>query len=50
MQKDHRLSEIARQLQTNRPKIERCIDKVLQLGVIAALQDLPRKGKPPSLT
>lgn len=44
------VSEIARQFQTNRPKIERCIDKVLQLGAIAALQDLPRKGKPPSLT
>lgn len=44
------VSAIARQLQTNRPKIERCVDKVLQLGVMAALQDLPRKGKPPSIT
>ncbi len=44
------VSAIARQLQTNRPKIERCVDKVLQLGAMVALQDLPRKGKPPSIT
>ncbi len=44
------VSAIARHLQTNRPKIERCVDKVLQLGVMAALQDLPRKGKPLSIT
>lgn len=44
------VSAIARQLQTNRPKVERCIDKVLQLGVMASLQDLPRKGKPPSIS
>ncbi len=44
------VSAIARQLQTNRPKIERCVDKVLQLGVMTALKDLPRKGKPPSIT
>lgn len=29
------VSAIARQLQTNRPKIERCIDKALQLRAIA---------------
>lgn len=44
------VSAIARQLQTNRPKIERCVDKVLQLGAMAALQDLPRTGKPPTIT
>lgn len=44
------VSAIARQLQTNRPKIERCVDKVLQLGITAALNDLPRKGKPPSIS
>ena len=35
------VSEIARQLLTNRPKIERCIDKALHLGAITALDDLP---------
>jgi len=39
------ISSIARMLSTNRPKIERCIDKALQLGVFAAIDDLPRSGK-----
>ena len=40
------VSAIARELETNRPKVERCIDKGLQLGALAALADLPRKGRP----
>jgi len=44
------ISSIARSLKTNRPKVERCIDKALQFGVKAALNDLPRTGKPPSIT
>ena len=44
------VSEIARQLLTNRPKVERCIDKALQLGALTALDDLPRSGKPPDIT
>ena len=40
------VSAIARVLQTNRPKIERCLDKALQLGALAALDDLPRSGRP----
>lgn len=40
------VSAIARALQTNRPKIERCLDKALQLGALAALDDLPRSGRP----
>jgi len=44
------VSAIARQLSTNRPKIERCIDKALQLGVLSALEDLPRTGKPSVIT
>ncbi|HIJ68907.1 MAG TPA: IS630 family transposase [Deltaproteobacteria bacterium] len=39
------ISSIARMLSTNRPRIERCIDKALQLGVLAAIDDLPRSGK-----
>jgi transposase len=39
------VSSIARTLSTNRPKVERCIDKALQLGVLAAIDDLPRSGK-----
>ncbi len=44
------ISTIARQLATNRPKVERCIDKALHLGAMAALDDLPRSGKPPEIT
>ena len=40
------VSEMARAIGTNRPKVERCIDKGLQLGALAALGDLPRKGRP----
>lgn len=40
------VSSIARKFETNRPKIERTVDKALQLGAIASLDDLPRKGKP----
>lgn len=44
------ISSIARILETNRPKVERHISKALELGVEAALEDLPRKGKPPTIT
>ena len=39
------VSAIAAGLDTNRPKVERCISKALQLGVGAALQDLPGRGR-----
>jgi transposase len=44
------ISAIARRLGTNRPKIERCVDKALQLGPLAALEDLPGRGKPATIT
>lgn len=44
------ISAIARQFTTNRPKVERCIDKALQIGPLTALDDLPRPGKPPVIT
>ncbi len=44
------ISSIARALQTNRPKVERCIDKALQLGPLTALEDVPRKGRPTAIT
>ncbi len=40
------VSAIARRLHTNRPKVERCIDKALQLGPLVALEDVPRSGRP----
>lgn len=44
------INSIAKALSTNRPKIDRCIDKALQLGPLTALDDLPRSGKPPKIT
>lgn len=44
------VSAIARRMGTNRPKVERCIDKALQLGPVAALKDLPRAGRPATIT
>jgi len=39
------VSEIARSLGTNRPRVERCISKALDLGVSQALADLPGRGR-----
>lgn len=44
------VSSIAAELRTNRPRVERCLSKALQLGVRAALQDLPGRGRRPSLS
>ncbi len=37
-------------MQTNRPMIERTIDKALSFGALTALNDLPRKGANPKIT
>lgn len=47
---DLTISSIAKELQTNRPKVERCIDKALRYGALTSLKDLPRKGNPGSIT
>ena len=44
------VSEIARGLGTNRPRVERCVSKALELGVAQALADLPGRGRRPALT
>ena len=44
------ISSIARTFKTNRPKVERCINKALQWGVWASLTDLPGRGKPRTIT
>jgi transposase len=44
------VSEIARSLATNRPRVERCISKALDLGVTQALADLPGRGRRPAMT
>lgn len=45
-----RIAEIARTMQTNRPLIERVIDKAHAFGNLNALNDLPRSGHPVSIT
>lgn len=40
------ISQIARDLGTNRPKVERTIEKAFAYGIYAALEDLPRSGRP----
>jgi hypothetical protein len=39
------ISAIARALSTNRPKVERCVSKALELGVTQGLSDLPGRGR-----
>ena len=43
-------SQIALELDTNRYKVMRCINKALSYGVYEALDDLPRPGKPKQIT
>jgi len=44
------VSSIARRLGANRPKVERSINKALQLGPLVALEDLPGRGRPSAMT
>lgn len=44
------VSEIARKLATNRPRVERCLRKALELGVAQALADLPGRGRRREIT
>jgi len=43
------ISAIARQMRTNRPRVERCVDKALQLGALVALKELPGRGRKASI-
>ena len=44
------VSEIARALGTNRPRVERCVSKALGLGAAQPLGDLPGRGRRPAMT
>ena len=44
------IAAIARKLGTYRRKIERLVDKALDLGPLAALDDLKRRGRPAEIT
>jgi transposase len=44
------ISSIARNEQTDRPVVERCVDKALSGGIMTALRDLARSGRPSVIT
>jgi transposase len=44
------ISAVAQALHTNRPRVERCVGKALELGVRAALRDLPGRGRRRSMS
>nr|MDK2851519.1 hypothetical protein [Candidatus Cloacimonadota bacterium] len=44
------VTEIARRHNTNRPKVERTINRALAYGVIESLDDLPRTGRKRTIT
>lgn len=44
------IAAITRELKTNRTKINKCINKALMFGALSALNDLPRSGRPPTIT
>jgi transposase len=44
------ISKIAREMRTNRPKVERSVQKALDYGVRSALRDLPRRGRSPRIS
>jgi len=47
---DKTITAIAKECNTNRPLVERCIDKAIAYGVKAALKDLPGRGLRPTIT
>jgi transposase len=44
------ITDIAKECHTNRPLVERCINKAIAFGIMAALKDLPGRGKKPVIT
>lgn len=44
------IAEIMRKYNTNRPLVERTVDKALSYGALTALDDLPRSGRPAEIT
>lgn len=44
------ISSLAERMDTNRPKIQRTVRKALSLGIAAALEDLPVRGKPSQIS
>jgi transposase len=49
-QQGESISKIAREMRTNRPRVERTVQKALEYGVRSALRDLPRRGRSPRIS
>ena len=45
-----RVTALATAFNTNRPKIERILDRALEMGAIASLDDRPGRGRKPKIT
>ena len=45
-----RITDIAREMATTRPLVERVIDKALAFDPLQALKDLPRPGRAPKVS
>lgn len=44
------VAAISRRFHTNRMKVDRCVNRALQIGVEASLDDLPGRGKRPKIS
>lgn len=44
------ITDIAKSFQTNRPLVERCLNKAFAFGIITALKDLPGRGVKSAIT
>lgn len=44
------VATIAKELATNRPRVDRCVTKALQVGPLTALSDLPGRGRSPQMS
>lgn len=45
-----RVTAMAAAFQTNRPKIERILNRALEMGALASLEDRPGRGRKPEIT
>jgi hypothetical protein len=45
-----RVTALSQAFQTNRPKIERILNRALEMGALASLEDRPGRGRKPEIT
>jgi hypothetical protein len=45
-----RVTALAEAFHTNRPKIERILNRALEMGALASLEDRPGRGRKPEIT